>query len=77
MTPGCPRDIRPKNFLLGLIFRSRYRDGQSQLRNSSGQSMWGIQGWPNFWALRTRPGREKVVKSIALGGGHSFSIACS
>ena len=22
MTPGCPRDIRPKNFLFGLIFRS-------------------------------------------------------
>ena len=22
MTPGCPRDIRPKNFLFGLNFRS-------------------------------------------------------
>ena len=22
MTPGCPRDIRPENFLFGLIFRS-------------------------------------------------------
>ena len=23
MTPGCPRDVRPKNFLFGLLFRSR------------------------------------------------------
>ena len=22
MTPGCPRDIHPKNFLFGLFFRS-------------------------------------------------------
>ena len=22
MTPRCPRDVRPKNFLFGLVFRS-------------------------------------------------------
>ena len=25
MTPGCPRDVRPKNFLFGLIFVLEYR----------------------------------------------------
>ena len=43
MTPGCPRDIRPKDFLLGLIFRSWYAGMQWDL--AAGMQLIGGEWW--------------------------------
>ena len=52
MTPGCLRDIRPKNFLFGLNFRSSYLVSYfgPKARDLFSSRPLGSQGWSTLGA---------------------------
>ena len=68
MTPGCPRDVRPKNFLFGLIFRSWLLAALQWTLNAGGNNeVWSpyLQHAPKKTGRFPPQTPEKLPKSSA------------